>query len=77
MSVNPLWSQYLIMLGLTGWIVSLGPAFYAMLAVGGGFFSRQVWALRGSVSSAQAFRMFRQHVWVGWAILAGIWAGVL
>ncbi|TLY40783.1 MAG: 4-hydroxybenzoate octaprenyltransferase [Nitrospirae bacterium] len=67
----------LIMLGLTGWIVSLGPGFYAMLAVVGGFFTRQVWTLRGSVSPARAFSMFRQHVWVGWAILAGIWVGFL
>jgi len=67
----------LIMLGLTGWMVSLGPAFYAMLALVGGFFARQVWKLRGSPSPAQAFSMFRQHVWVGWAILAGIWVGFL
>jgi len=67
----------LIMLGLTGWMVSLGPAFYAMLAVVGGFFTRQVWKLRGSVPPAEAFSMFRQHVWVGWAILAGIWVGFL
>jgi 4-hydroxybenzoate polyprenyltransferase len=70
-------SGMLIMLGLTGWIVSLGPGFYVMLAVVGGFFTRQVWTLRGSVSPARAFSMFRQHVWVGWALLAGIWVGFL
>jgi 4-hydroxybenzoate polyprenyltransferase len=70
-------SGMLIMLGLTGWIVSLGPGYYAMLAVVGGFFTRQVWTLRGSVSPARAFSMFQQHVWVGWAILAGIWVGFL
>ncbi|MGH7166907.1 MAG: 4-hydroxybenzoate octaprenyltransferase [Nitrospiraceae bacterium] len=65
------------MLGLTGWMVSLGPWFYAMLAVVGGFFTRQVWTLRGPVSPARAFSMFRHHVWVGWAIFAGIWVGFL
>lgn len=67
----------LFMLGLTGWMMSLGPAFYAVLAVVGGFFTGQVRTLRGAVAPAQAFSMFRRHVWIGWAILAGIWAGFL
>ncbi len=67
----------LIMLGLAGWLVGLGPMFYGMLAVVSGFLSRQVLKLRGSVSPALAFGMFKQHIWVGWAILAGIWAGFL
>jgi len=65
----------LILLGLTGSLMRLGPAFYGALAVVGGFFASQVWTLRGVVSPAQAFRMFRRHVWVGCAILAGFWAG--
>ena len=67
----------LIMLGLAGWLIGLGPMFYGMLAVVSGFLSQQVWKLRGSVSPALAFSMFKQHIWVGGVILAGIWAGFL
>ncbi|MBI4400682.1 MAG: 4-hydroxybenzoate octaprenyltransferase [Nitrospirae bacterium] len=67
----------LTLLGLTGWLFGLGPVFYGTLAAVGGFMSQQVWKLKGSVSPALAFAMFKQHIWIGWAILAGIWAGFL
>jgi 4-hydroxybenzoate polyprenyltransferase len=63
--------------GLAGWLAGLGLAFYAVLAAVGGFLSRQVVRLRGQVPPPQALSMFKQHVWVGWAILGGIWAGFL
>jgi len=65
----------LLLLGLAGWDLGLGPAFYGMLAAVGGFFSRQVIRLRHSVSPPLAFAMFRHHIWAGAAIFAGIWLG--
>ncbi len=62
-------------LGVAGWLSEIGLVFYGALAVSGGFVSQQVLALRGPVSPALAFAMFRQHTWIGWAILAGLWAG--
>jgi len=67
----------LLLLAVTGWLVGIGPAFYVMLVAVAGFLTNQVWKLRGPVSPGMAFALFKQHVWVGWAILAGIWAGFL
>jgi 4-hydroxybenzoate polyprenyltransferase len=67
----------LLLLGLAGWLMGIGVGFYGILAAVGGFFSQQVCTLRSPVSPALAFAMFRQHVWAGTAILAGIWLGFL
>lgn len=67
----------LVLLGLTGWYYGLNAGFYGTLAAIAGFLTQQVLAIRTPVSPAQAFRLFRQHVWVGWSILAGIWLGFL
>ncbi len=65
----------MLCLGAAGWLSGVGPVFYGVLAVSGGFVSQQVLALRGPVSPPLAFAMFRQHTWIGWAILAGLWIG--
>ncbi|WP_447974214.1 4-hydroxybenzoate octaprenyltransferase [Nitrospira sp. Kam-Ns4a] len=67
----------LLLLGLTGWLLGLGPAFYGALVGIGGFLSQQVRQLRRDVPPTLAFAMFKQHVWVGWGILGGIWLGFL
>ena len=67
----------LLLLGLTGWLHGLNAGFYGMLAAIAGFFMQQVLALRKALSPTQAFRFFKQHVWVGWSILVGIWIGFL
>ena len=67
----------LAMIGATGWLTGLGPAFYVMLTGAAWTMSRQVRLLRGPVSQPIAFALFKQHVWIGMAILVGIWAGVL
>jgi 4-hydroxybenzoate polyprenyltransferase len=67
----------LLVLGVAGWLLELRAAFYVVLTVTGGFLAWQVSQLRQPVSPSKAFAMFRQHVWVGWAILAGIWLGLL
>jgi 4-hydroxybenzoate polyprenyltransferase len=64
-------------LGAAGWLSGIGPVFYAVLAASCGFVSQQVRTLRGDVSPPLAFSMFRQHTWIGWAILAGLWAGFI
>jgi 4-hydroxybenzoate polyprenyltransferase len=66
-----------ILLALTGSLIGVNAAFYGVLIALAGFLSQQVWRLRTPVSSAHAFSLFKQHVWVGWAILAGIWLGLL
>ncbi|MBM4123853.1 MAG: 4-hydroxybenzoate octaprenyltransferase [Nitrospira sp.] len=67
----------LILLGGAGRLLGLGPAFYAALVGVGVLSVCQVTQLRGAVSPARALALFKQHVWVGAAILAGIWAGFL
>ena len=64
-------------LGLAGWLSGIGPVFYAVLAACCGFASQQVRTLRGDISPPLAFAMFRQHTWIGAAILAGLWIGFL
>jgi 4-hydroxybenzoate polyprenyltransferase len=67
----------ILCLGWAGWLSGVGLAFYGGLAAVSGFASQHVLKLRGDVPPAHAFSMFRQHVWVGWAILASFWAGFL
>ncbi|WP_447986365.1 4-hydroxybenzoate octaprenyltransferase [Nitrospira sp. Nam74] len=66
-----------VLLGLTGWYYGLNAGFYGVLAALAGFLTQQVLAVRNPILPPQAFRLFRQHVWVGWLILAGIWIGFL
>lgn len=67
----------MLCLGAAGWLTGTGPVYYGVLAASCGFVSRQVVALRGSVPPLLAFSMFRQHTWIGGAILAGCWLGFL
>lgn len=62
-------------LGWAGWLSEIGLVYYGVLAAVCGFVSQQIRKLRGPVAPALAFSMFRQHVWIGWAILAAFWAG--
>ena len=67
----------ILWLGFAGWEVEIGPVFYVALAVVGLFCVRQALGIKNSVSPAQAFHMFHQHVWVGTAVLAGLLCGFL
>ncbi|MGH7233385.1 MAG: 4-hydroxybenzoate octaprenyltransferase, partial [Nitrospiraceae bacterium] len=60
-----------ILLGWAGWLTGANGGFYGVLIAIAGFLSQQVWRLKDPISPALAFRLFQQHVWVGWAILAG------
>jgi 4-hydroxybenzoate polyprenyltransferase len=67
-----------IMLGLlavAGWMIGLGAVFYGTLAAVAGFATQQMRRLRSEIAPLEAFALFRQHVWIGAAILGGIWAG--
>ena len=64
-------------LGIAGWLVGLGLIFYGVLAATGGFFIQQVFRLRNDVTPPESFSMFKQHVWIGLAILGGILLGTL
>lgn len=67
----------ILCLGVAGWLSGIGLVFYGILAASCGFVSQQIKALRGPVLPSRAFSMFRQHTWIGWAILAGLWAGFI
>ena len=67
----------LLLLGVTGWLNGLNAGFYGALAAIAGFLAQQVLLVRNGIPTAQAFRLFRQHVWIGWSILAGIWLGFM
>lgn len=70
-------AMMLVCLALAGWLVGLGSIFYGVLAGTAGFLTQQVFRLRNDVSPTESFSMFKQHVWVGLAILCGIVLGVL
>ena len=67
----------LLLLGFVGWLHGLNAGFYGVLAALAGFLTQQIFALRHDIPPTRAFHLFRQHVWVGWVILAGIWLGFL
>ena len=67
----------LALLGAAGWMARLGIVYYAMLAGVAVFVMRQALIIRKPVPPSQAFRLFKQHVWVGAGILAAIWFGSL
>lgn len=67
----------LILLSAAGWMAHIGWVYYGTLLGVGLFFSVQIGQLRSPVGPSQAFGMFRSHVWVGVAVLAGLLAGFL
>jgi 4-hydroxybenzoate polyprenyltransferase len=77
LAVTVSFGMMILCLGAAGWLSGIGLVFYGILAASCGFVSRQITTLRGPVLPSRAFSMFRQHTWIGWAILAGLWAGFL
>ena len=67
----------LALLSTAGWLTQIRWPYYAALLGVGLFFLFQIRQLRRLVTPAQAFAMFRAHIWVGIAILAGLLAGFL
>lgn len=66
----------LILFAITGWLNQLQWPFYCTLVGVGLFFINQVRHLRQPVSPADAFAMFRNHIWAGVALLFGLLAGL-
>jgi 4-hydroxybenzoate polyprenyltransferase len=77
LGVGTAFSTMLVLLSAAGWTAQIGWAYYVTLLGMGLFFSVQIGQLRRPVDPSQAFGMFRAHVWVGVAILAGLLAGFL
>jgi 4-hydroxybenzoate polyprenyltransferase len=67
----------LVFLATAGWLGQLGWPYYAVLLGVALFFFLQINQLRRPVTPPRAFAMFRAHVWVGVAILIGLFAGLL
>ncbi|RMH06687.1 MAG: 4-hydroxybenzoate octaprenyltransferase [Nitrospirae bacterium] len=66
----------LILLATVGYSLDLNIGHFLVLSGLAGFLWWQIFSLRqGTVTSSQAFSLFRQHVWVGGAILVGLWVG--
>ena len=66
----------LLLLGAAGWLAHISWPYYATLSGLALFFIFQIGQLRQPINPSQAFRMFKAHVWVGVAVLAGLLAGV-
>jgi 4-hydroxybenzoate polyprenyltransferase len=64
-------------LALVGTATRLAPPFYISLLLAAGLFIFQARQVRRGVSQARAFALFKQHVWIGALILAGIWSGAI
>lgn len=67
----------LAFLTAAGRFAQLGWPYYAALLGVAVFFLFQIGQLRKPITPTHAFDMFRKHVWVGVAILAGLLAGMM
>jgi len=70
-------SAMVLLLGFAGWLAHIGWIYYAGLSAVGTWCLRQALQLRQAVAAPCAFHMFRQHVWLGAAVLLGMVAGFL
>jgi 4-hydroxybenzoate polyprenyltransferase len=76
-AVGAVFCSMLLLLALAGWFAQIGWTYYVALAAIGVWCLRQAMQLRQTVPTPTAFRMFRQHVWVGAAVFIGMIAGFL
>jgi len=67
----------LVLLAIGAGMMGIGWIAYVALAVAGTLFARQVNELRKPISSARAFELFHQHVWIGTVVLCGLVLGFL
>jgi len=72
-SADSLGALMLGCLALAGYLCSVLPVYYGVLAMVGVFFAFQLRKLRGPVPPQTAFALFKQHIWAGTAILFGMW----
>jgi 4-hydroxybenzoate polyprenyltransferase len=67
----------LLFLSLAGQDSNLGTYYYVGLGLVAIFMGYQVILLRSEISTEQAFKLFKQHCWVGVIVLAGLFLGTL
>jgi 4-hydroxybenzoate polyprenyltransferase len=67
----------LALLETVGQLAGAGTFFYVALASVALFFAWQIRELRSGVTPERAFRLFKQHIPAGVAILIGFWVGLL
>jgi 4-hydroxybenzoate polyprenyltransferase len=77
LAVGAACAMMLCLLGSAAAMVGIGVTAYGMLAAVGVWFAKQVNEIRNPVSPARAFELFRQHAWIGTAILVGLVLGFL
>jgi 4-hydroxybenzoate polyprenyltransferase len=70
-------TMMLLLLGIGAGTTGIGGIAYGVLTAVGIFLAIQVNELRTPVSSARAFELFHQHVWIGTVILGGLLLGFL
>lgn len=62
-------------LAYSGMLMNVGAGFYVTLIGVLAFLFWQAWRIRAAVPRSTAFSLFKQHVWVGWAVLGGYLLG--
>ncbi len=67
----------IMFISLAGLLKGLSTIFYEGMFLITIFLGYQAWKLRREHSPANYFNMFKQHIWVGLALLISIWAGSL
>jgi 4-hydroxybenzoate polyprenyltransferase len=77
LAVGAACAMMLCLLGSAAAMVGIGVTAYGVLAAVGVWFAKQVNEIRNPVSPARAFELFRQHAWIGTAILVGLVLGFL
>lgn len=70
-------SLMLFFLSLAGEINQLGPAYFVALGLATILMGYQVVVLRSDVSPELAFKLFKQHCWIGLIVFAGIFLGTI
>ena len=64
-----------ILIGMAGWMMTLGALFYIGLVGISVFLGYQSWELIKVRPPELYFTMFKKHIWVGLAILGSFWIG--
>lgn len=65
-----------ILLAATGWVLALNWSFWVTLAIAAGVWATQYYRLRQATIPHAAYgQLFRQNVWIGFVVLAGMIAG--
>ena len=67
----------LLFLSITGKVSNLGTVYFLGLILVAIFMGYQIVLLRSEVTGNQAFKLFKQHCWVGVIVLGGLYLGTI